>query len=145
MVLACIVLLAGCATQPNQPIPLPPTIPLPSEPPMPAPASVMKRQSVRAFAAASATFTSPDNSASTNYATVRHFAVTNELGAKSLGVRITFPNWPTNTAYSILASTNLVDWRNIILSRGDAGATLEVIDQEHVEFYRIAPAWFSSR
>lgn len=103
----------------------------------------MKRQSLRAFSAPTVALPTVDNSSSTNYGTVRHFAVTNELGAKSLGVRIEFPNWPTNTPYSIQASTNLVNWTGIILSRGDAGATVEVIDQEHTEFYRIVRAWFS--
>jgi outer membrane biogenesis lipoprotein LolB len=133
-----VLFLAGCATPVNQP----PAAPVPA-PPLPAPLAIMKKQSVRAFAAASASFTSTSDTTSTNWGTVTKFAVTNELGQKSIGVRLTWPNWPTNTSYSIQVSTNLIDWHGIISSRGDAGATVEVIDQERVEFYRIAPAWFS--
>jgi hypothetical protein len=108
--------------------------------------AIMKKQSVRALSTSAMSFSLPaPDTTSTNWGTVTQFAVTNELGQKSLGVRLTWPNWPTNTPYSILVSTNLVNWSGIILSRGDAGATVEVIDQEHVEFYRIAPAWFSGQ
>jgi hypothetical protein len=142
MLLAVVALLAACST-PTGNKPAPTTI-APPMPPSPVPLALMKKQSVRAFAAASATFSAPDNSASTNYATITHFAVTNELGARSIGVRINWPNWPTNTPYAIQKSTNLVDWEgSFILSRGDAGATLEVIDQEQIEFYRIVRAFFS--
>jgi hypothetical protein len=142
MLLAVVVLLAGCSTPTgNKPVPAALAPPMP---PSPMPLAMMKKQSVRATAALSASFSAPDNSASTNFARITPFAVTNELGAKSIGVRITWPNWPTNTPYAIQKSTNLVDWDGaFILSSGDAGATLEVIDQEAVEFYRITRAFFS--
>jgi hypothetical protein len=136
IMLAVAVLLAGCATPVYVTQPTPAIVPV--GPPLPAPLAVMKKQSVHAVAALSASFSAPDNSSSTNYAVVTRFALTNELGQKSFGVRIQWPNWPTNTPYAIQKSTNLVDWdASFIVSQGDAGATLEVIDQDTFEFYRI--------
>jgi hypothetical protein len=133
LILLAAVLLAGCATPVSNQSKTPAAAPVP---PMPAPLLMMKRPSVRAFAL-SETFSAPDNSSSTNYARITRFAVTNELGANSIGVRIEWPNWPTNTPYAVQKSTNLVKWDGSFVSAGDAGATLEVIDQEQMEFYRI--------
>lgn len=136
-------LLAGCATPViEKPAPVGPTAP-----PSPVPIAMLMQSArqprARAMSAMSTGFSvGTINPPSTNFGVATRFAVTNELGQKSIGVRIEWPYWPTNTPYSIQKSTNLVDWEgSFILSRGDDGATLEVIDQDQMEFYRIVHAF----
>lgn len=135
-----LLLLAGCATQ-SPPIKLPPTIPLP---PMPAPEAQMKlqRQSVRAFAASSATVTATVDTNSPNWGTVSMFRARDEAGTTNTVVKIEFRNWGTDS-YGIFRSTDLVTWDQVVLSKSGGPSEVLVYDPEDHEFFRIQRVFVS--
>jgi hypothetical protein len=139
-----LLVITGCATQSSENIKLPPTIPLP---PTPVPQVEMKklsRQSVRAFAASSATVTTTQaDTNSPNYGVVGLFPVEHEDGKKTIGVYIQWNNWPSDAPYSVQKSTNLVNWEDVILSNGDNGRVLAIFDPQGHVFYRIVRAFVS--
>lgn len=110
----------------------------------------VQRQSVRAFAAASAgSVASPTVATSATgsdptwlgYATIGRFPVQQEDGSVIEGIYIQWNNWPVGEPYIIERSTNLVDWEGFVFSDGDDGRMLAIFDLEKIEFYRIKRAW----
>lgn len=135
-----VVIAAGCALPSGQQ-PTKPRVEVPP-PPLPAPLTMMKRQSVRAFAASSAEITAVPTAgvADTNsphYGVVGTFPIDHEDGSKGIGVYIQWNNWPSESPYVIQRSADLKTWTDVVYSVGDAGRVLAIFDLDQHEFYRI--------
>lgn len=140
IMIAVVALLAACATPPPTSSPvLPPT---PPPPPLPVAAATLKRQTVKAFSVPAPA--SIEDRLGPNYGTVQKIPVGFEGGKKGWAVEVTWPNWPSTNAYSIQASTNLVDWTEVIIASPDPGRKIIIYDLEKAAYYRIVRAFVSA-